>query len=533
MKLSQRMLLIIVLVFCGSSWAPAAELGPFSFEQAIVEGSRSAESLYRRHLADDLKLFTDRAGKLQRLCEGSFRDNSYLDRLSRKDTLKNHETMRPIYRFWNLFRSFLDDLNFISRKYEVPLIFGHKEKVKNFFAGYALGMSARLAQVIMVSEMMNFLARRGGLEDLLNEGNEEYGIPTGSFSKAIKRSLSTENLAQLYRFRISHFEEIGMANDNALPPTVSGYLLAHSDFLNTLSRKVASDPTWKFLSRSLINASLELVLPAQRELFTWVGDTRVKNQHSRLISAAQLEKFGSMLQPGDILVGRQDYYLSNIFLPGFWPHALLYVGTPAEISATFDNDPEMLRWCKRYDAKNFTGLLEKRYNKAFSTWKTMNPADGKPRCIMEAISEGIVINSLPGALHCDYVAAVRPRLSKVAKAHAIMLALSYFGREYDFQFSFNTEQSLVCTELVTKAYSSQVDGHGLRFPMVKSLGNYGIPADSIVKDFADRRGRSDRQLDFIAFIKGLPAKKTAVFADESEFAESCTWAGGLKSKNTR
>ena len=69
--------------------------------------------------------------------------------------------------------------------------------------------------------------------------------------------------------------------------------------------------------------------------------------------------------------------------------------------------------------------------------------------------------------------------------------------------------------------------------MVKSLGNYGIPADSIVKDFADRRGRSDRQLDFIAFIKGLPAKKTAVFADESEFAESCTWAGGLKSKNTR
>ena len=127
MKFSQRMLLIVVLVLCCGSWAPAAELGPFSFEQTIIEGSRSAESLYRRHLTDDLKLFNDRAGKLQRLCEGSFHDNSYLDRLSRKDTLKNHGTLRPIYRFWNLYRYFLDDLNFISRKYEVPLIFGAED----------------------------------------------------------------------------------------------------------------------------------------------------------------------------------------------------------------------------------------------------------------------------------------------------------------------------------------------------------------------------------------------------------------------
>lgn len=536
MKFSSRILLVNIFVLALCSMAFGTEAGPFSLQQAIKEGTRSSEDLYKRNITDDLKLFTDRAGKLQRLCEGSFREGSYLDRLSRKDTLRNQEMLRPVFRFWNLFRSFIDDLDFLSRKYEVPLLFNHEDRVRSYFAGYTLGITARLARVIMVSELMNFLATRGGLEDLINEGNRELQIPEGSLRKAVKHSLHPDNLAHLYRFRISHFEDAGIAKpetvNQQLPKVVAEYLLAHTGFLNDLSHKVASDPSWKFLSRSIINASLEFFLPAQRQIFTWVGDTRVKEKHSRLISPPQLEKFAGMLKPGDIILGRQDWYLSNIFLPGFWPHALLYIGTPAEISAIFDKDPEVIRWCEKNDARNFSELLEKHYPKATKVWKTPNKTDGLPRRMMEAISEGIVLNSMPGALHCDYLAAVRPRLKPAAIARAILLAFSYFGREYDFQFSFNTEQSLVCTELVTKAYSRR-DDTGLRFPMVKSLGNYGIPADSIVRDFADKRGRSEQQLDFVAFLRGLPAKKSSVFASEEEFAGTCNWDGGLQSKNTR
>ncbi|MDD3148412.1 MAG: YiiX/YebB-like N1pC/P60 family cysteine hydrolase, partial [Candidatus Riflebacteria bacterium] len=516
MKFSYRLLLVHIFVFILSTSLYGSETGPFSLQQAIKEGTRSSQSLYKRNISDDLKLFSDRAGKLQRLCEGSFREGSYLDRLSRKDALKNHEILKPVFRFWNLFRSFLDDLDFISRKYEVPLVFDHNDRVRSYFTGYTLGITARLARVIMVSEFMNFLSRRGGLEDIINEGNRELRIPQGSLRKTVKDALHPENLAHLYRFRISHFDDIKTGNklasaDQQPPVAVTDYLLAHKDFLGNLSHKVASDPSWKFLSRSIINASLDFFLPAQRQIFTWVGDTRVKEKHSRLISADQLEKFAGLLKPGDILVGRQDWYLSNIFLPGFWPHALLYIGTPAEVSKEFDSDPEITNWCKKNDARNFSELLEKHYPKAAKIWKSPNTSDGKTRRIMEAISEGIVLNSIPGALHCDYVAAVRPRLKPMAIARAILLAFSYYGREYDFQFSFNTEQSLVCTELVTKAYSRS-DDQGLRFPMVKSLGNYGIPADSIVREFAENRRQADRQLDFIAFVRGLPAQKKAVFA---------------------
>ena len=536
MKFSQRILLAQIFVLVFAVVALASETGPFSLQQAIKDGTRSSESLYQRNLSDDLKLFFDRAGKLQRLCEGSLHEGSYLDRLARKDTLRNHETLRPAFRFWNLFRSYLADLNFISSKYEVPLLFDHHDRVKNFFAGYSLGIAARLAEVMTLSELMNFLVKRAGLEDIINEGNQELQLPPATLNRAVKHALHAENLAQLYRFRISHFEDLdsGIAgkDNQGLPDRVTEYLQAHHDFLNNLSHKVASDPSWKFLSRSIVNASLEFFLPAQRQIFTWVGDARVRQRHHRLISTEQVDKFGSLLKPGDILVERQDWYLSNIFLPGFWPHALLYIGTPSEINAAFDKDPEVIRWCHRNDAKNFSELLEKHYPNAVKTWKTANSIDGKPRRVIEAISDGIVLNSLYHSLHCDYAAAMRPRLKPVAIARAILLAFSYFGREYDFQFSFNTEQSLVCTELVTKAYSRN-DGMGLRFPMVKSLGNYGIPADSIVRDFAEKRGQPDRQLDFVAFLRGMPAKKNAIFADEDAFAGSYKWAGGLKSKDTR
>lgn len=531
---------IFVLAFNTIIATPSATaseaITPFSLKSALKNHSAETKASLQRHLEADLKIFTDRAAKLQRLCEGALDEDSYLDRLSRTDILHNHETLRPIYRFWNLFSVFFEDLARIGNKYEVPLSLNHEHLTGELFAGYTLGMASKLATVVTVSELMHFLAKRGNLEDLLNETNSEFSIVAGSLSKRVRETMKAGNLAHLYRFRISYLETLRNTSRSQLgktfPDSVLAYLEAHKSFLDSLSRKVASDPTWKFLSRSLINASLELILPAQKQIFTWIGDTRIKSRKSRLISQQQLIEFGNLLEPGDIIIGRQDWYLSNIFLPGFWPHAILYIGTPAEISATFDSDPEIIRWCRRNDAGNFSELLAKHYPKAAAAWKSPGKTDKNPRRMIEAISDGIVLSSLYEALHCDYVAAVRPRLKKIDKARAILLAFSYYGREYDFHFSFNTEQALVCTELITKAYVRN-DNSGLRFPMVKSLGKYGIPADSIVKTFAENRDKPDRQLDFVAFLRGLPSRKTAVFADAKEFAESYRWGGGLKSSNTR
>ena len=48
--------------------------------------------------------------------------------------------------------------------------------------------------------------------------------------------------------------------------------------------------------------------------------------------------------PGDIVVVRQNWFISNIGLPGFWPHAELYLGTVAELQRYFDEDPAVVKW---------------------------------------------------------------------------------------------------------------------------------------------------------------------------------------------
>ena len=533
-KLTRLMpaLLLLFSIICS---AAVAENG-MNLRQFLLNRRGDNHQQYNKELQSDLNQFSTRAAKLQMLCEGAFKAGSYLDRISANKDLTNQKQLRPAYRFWSLFNKFMADLETISEKYEVPLVFNHNKEVERYFAGYVLGISARLCRLIAAAEMMNFLAERPKLEEIFNESNSEFGFDANSLNKTVKRAIRPETLAHLYRFRISHFEElkklIGSNAEDDFSGMPAAFILANRLFFDSLSDKIASDPSWKFLSRSIIKVSLDFVLPAQKAVFSWVGDTRIKQKKTRLITGEQIHKLGKMLEPGDIVLERQDWYLSNIFLPGFWPHAILYVGTDVELTRAFDRDPQVRDWCNSEKCANFAELLRTNFPAAFKSWRSPSFKDRETCVVVEAISEGVVFNSLASSCHGDYLSAMRPRLTPLQKAKAIYTAFSYFGREYDFNFSFNTEQTMVCTELVVKAYTHPEAG-ALKFPVIETFGKPGVTADSIVETFDLERGKATRQLDFIAFIRGFPGHRRAKFASEKEFAESHNWQGGLISANLR
>lgn len=530
-RLARLILVLSLALFPGSNIVGAEES---NLLQVLLHRHADIQK-FSHDTQKDLESFTNCASQLYTLCEGALKSGSYLDRASINADITNQKQLRPAYRFWSLFNKLMDDLERISKKYEVPLVFNHDKRVERYYAGYVLGISARLCRLVVAADLMNFLATRPKLSEIFNENNGEFGFTANSLDITVKKALRAENLAHLYRFRISHFEElqtlINSDKTNDFSGIPAAYILRNRDFFDNLSDKIASDPSWKFLSRSIIKVSLDFILPAQKTIFSWVGDTRVKQKNTRLITGSQIEKFGKMLAPGDILLERQDWYLSNIFLPGFWPHAILYIGTYQELQ-TFAADPQIQAWCNRQKCADFIALLKYSYPKAFKAWSSSSFRDRGTCVVIEAISEGVVFNSLAAACHGDYLAAMRPRLTPLQKAKAIYTAFSYFGREYDFNFSFNTEQTMVCTELVVKSYTHPEAG-ALKFPVKLTLGKPGVTADSIVETFAAERGKANRQLDFIAFLRGFPQNRKAEFASEREFAKSHTWQGGLISTNLR
>ena len=54
--------------------------------------------------------------------------------------------------------------------------------------------------------------------------------------------------------------------------------------------------------------------------------------HRGLISPEQLDDLRTKLRPGDILIERRNWYISNSLLPGFWPHAALYLGSHKDLA---------------------------------------------------------------------------------------------------------------------------------------------------------------------------------------------------------
>ena len=255
--------------------------------------------------------------------------------------------------------------------------------------------------------------------------------------------------------------------------------------------------------------------PAQKGVAEWMGDTRVRRVGWYLIDEPLQAGLETTLEPGDVLLARKNWYVSNVGLPGFWPHAILYIGDADKLGAYFD-DPEVRDWLRAETGEDIDlpTYLARQHGPHW--YQYLAGHDGQPYRVIEAISEGVVFNSLD---HCvgDYVAALRPKLSKLAKAQAIVAAFGFLDRPYDFDFDFATDHALVCTELVWRAYRPAEGKDGLLLPLAVVAGRQTLPANDIAALFAREAGSEHAQFDFIYFIDAVEKQHRAVVSDEAAF----------------
>lgn len=251
---------------------------------------------------------------------------------------------------------------------------------------------------------------------------------------------------------------------------------------------------WKNLVQKVKSSVFNEFYDLNMAVSSWIGDHKYLSRKPT-IDHAMVQKMKPHLQPGDILLERENWFMSNIFLPGFWPHTIVYVGTAADLEKM--------------------GLADHPVVAPHMAKMRKPDRHGNLRCVIEAISEGVVQNSLEEACDADYIAAMRPRLSPEEMKKAIINCFSHLGKPYDFMFDFQTIDKLVCSELAYRSFNGM-----LTMNLRKIAGRWAMPSLALAELYAAQRNQSDRQLEFLFFVDSDIKTREVSFKNADEFVKT-------------
>jgi hypothetical protein len=329
------------------------------------------------------------------------------------------------------------------------------------------------------------------LRKKLNEPVIELGLTAGEGN----RHLVILNRSELRDHLVRGSQEV----EKAMAATDSDAVFLRNRILSGYQYVRENAPSsWKIHAHLLLKkvggSVFARFYQVESAVSVWIGDTKYLPKNPT-ITHERVREMKTYLQPGDILLERENWFLSNLFLPGFWKHGILYTGSLEDLRrlglATHPNVSPHLAEYARTDAHGFQ------------------------KCLIEAISDGVVMGSMEEATDADYICALRPRKTTKQIAQAIAMAFQHLGRPYDFLFDFHTADKIVCTELLYRSFREDIG-----FTLQRVMGRWALPADDILRKFVAERGHPDRDFDFVFFLDSDPKTRITKFRTEQDLVDS-------------
>lgn len=379
-------------------------------------------------------------------------DQAMLDTITARDFLKPAEN--EAIGFWfarylsvrNALRELIDELIETSGKH-LPAADDYDEWCV-FIVGYATA-----CQLVRLDRLMLFqVAASSTMQRKLNEPFDEYRIPRkqytlifGSFVDQRDALIIHDAIRYLRRYRA---RLALLANDAVVGPLVQD-LGRREQWLDVSKRNYLRRFT-TYLSHVARRRGVVAMSQALAQMMEGFGRTAsgIGGRPLKRIDHTARQEITALLQPGDVLVTRHDHVLTNLFLPGFWPHVALHIGTSEEREArSIEIDSErQVRW-------------------------------SGDRRVLEARKDGVRFRSLSDTLAVDHVLILRPTLDNSAVDQAITRACKHEGKPYNFDFDFFNADRLVCTEVVYRAF----DGlDGMDLPLTLRAGRQTLSAEDLV-----------------------------------------------------
>ncbi len=389
----------------------------------------------------------------------------------------------------------------------IPIISQPEDHAKSFLIAYSL----YLKKSEIVSRIINEIQSNESVKKVLNE--KIKNLEVDDFYKRMAegyyhpKTILRINIGQAYlQTLIDKVYGNGIENKNylvLLEVAKSDYIELKDRLGDTIlnSAKVGSEKIEKGL--------FSLWFPIQKNIAKGLGHTYISQREGKFITVDQINEMQKEMQPGDIMLQRRNWYMSNIGIPGFWAHAALYTGTLDELDEFFKSEFPYKEFEK------FSDYLKSDLPDVFA--KFNEDVDGYKQAVIEGKEPGIILQPLEVSANADYVVTLRPKLEKQDILLSLVRAFENYGKPYDFNFDFETRDSMVCSELVYDAYQKQEGKAGIDFPLSFLNGRKIMAPVDIAKKFRDEYKNDDDELEFVYFLDGNEEEGIAVKKDVDEF----------------
>jgi hypothetical protein len=296
----------------------------------------------------------------------------------------------------------------------------------------------------------NLAAERPVLWKKLDEADPLTGVPRKSFTMLYRAATSPANLARFIAaadFYFTHRGEIRLlADDPELAPVIALLEAEEATIERRRRDAVRRHVSYRWFSllrrhRSALRQVMFGFFEISGRAIAELRQPGVKPRGApKGVTGEMRAELLPLLREGDVFVTRHEDALSNLFLPGFWPHAALYLGERPQLPLPSGGGPE-------------------------GGW------------FLEARKDGVLVRPAAETLEVDAFVVVRPPLDGDALALCLARASSHAGKPFDFMFDFRAAERLACTEVIYRGM------HGIgpvRFQLREVGGRLCLPAELLL-----------------------------------------------------
>ena len=308
-----------------------------------------------------------------------------------------------------------------------------------FRLSHTLGLSRKARSILEYDLGEEIHVLRNTFSALLDE----------AFWNSTKNNLSFLEKASKKQFNANYFEQYisksftaSKINDNEFTFRMSsvifiGRILSETQFLNALEK--------------LVQKVSEIFGNSVGQVQTRFGKLKV-----HATDPVFMENLKSKLKPLDILLEKTSFRLTDQFIPGFYGHVAIWLGSYEEL----------LGYQVYFEGKRIYLVdhpLMRPYLESLHDRKS----------VVEALRiPGVTTNTLEHFMDIDDLLVLRT-VELTNPGEKILRTIMPIGKPYDFNFDVETQNSIVCSELVYTVFKDE------KWPVDKTMGRFTISPDHI------------------------------------------------------